>query len=62
MLRYGGVYADIDTECKRPLDDIVQSRDTLVVGWENEFPLPKAAVDAWYVFCSVLVLEEYSVS
>jgi mannosyltransferase OCH1-like enzyme len=47
ILRVGGVYADIDTECKQPLDTIIRSRDTLIVGWENEFPDPQKAVDAW---------------
>ena len=27
----------MDTECKKPLNDLVQPRDTLIVGWENEF-------------------------
>ncbi len=47
VLRFGGVYADIDTECKQPLDTIIRSRDTLIVGWENEFPDAQKAVDAW---------------
>lgn len=47
VLRLGGVYADIDTECKRPLDSIIRSRDTLIVGWENEFPDAQKALDAW---------------
>jgi len=37
VLRHGGVYADIDTECRKPIDDFVRASDTLVVGWENEF-------------------------
>jgi hypothetical protein len=47
VLRHGGVYADIDTECRRPLDEVLRSRDTLVAGWENEFPSAEAAVGAW---------------
>lgn len=47
ILRVGGVYADIDTECKQPLDTVIRSRDTLVVGWENEFPSAQKAVQAW---------------
>ncbi len=47
ILRVGGVYADIDAECKQPLDTIIRSRDTLIVGWENEFPDAQKAVDAW---------------
>lgn len=47
ILRVGGVYADIDTECKQPLDAVIRSRDTLVVGWENDFPSAQKAVQAW---------------
>jgi hypothetical protein len=38
VLRQGGVYADIDTECKEPLDDLIRPVDTLLVGWEGEIP------------------------
>lgn len=48
VLRHGGVYADIDTECREPLDSIIRSKDTLIVGWENEFPSPQKAVESWY--------------
>ena len=44
VLRLGGVYADVDTECKRPLDPFIQPKDTLVAGWENEFPTPHEAI------------------
>jgi mannosyltransferase OCH1-like enzyme len=37
VLHTGGVYADIDTECRKPLDRFLRASDTLVVGWENEF-------------------------
>lgn len=40
VLRYGGMYADIDTECRRPLSELLSPRDTLIAGWENEFPEP----------------------
>lgn len=36
VLRYGGVYADIDAELRQPLDDVIRSTDMLVVGWEAE--------------------------
>lgn len=36
ILRQGGVYADVDVECKQPLDNIIRSFDTMVVGWESE--------------------------
>jgi hypothetical protein len=36
VLRHGGVYADMDTECKVPLDEVIRPTDTLVVGWEAE--------------------------
>lgn len=47
ILRHGGVYADIDTECKQPLDSIIRSKDTLIVGWDSEFSDVQKAVDAW---------------
>jgi mannosyltransferase OCH1-like enzyme len=36
LLRHGGAYADIDVECRRPLDSIIQPADTLLVGWDTE--------------------------
>ena len=45
ILKYGGVYSDIDTECRRPLSSIIKARDTMVVGWENEFATPGIAAD-----------------
>jgi hypothetical protein len=36
VLRHGGVYADIDTECAQPLDGFIRNTDTLVAGWEGE--------------------------
>lgn len=47
VLKMGGVYADIDTECKQPLDAIIRSKDTLIVGWENEFADAEKAAAAW---------------
>ena len=35
VLHVGGVYADIDCECRAPLDRFLRSADTLVVGWEG---------------------------
>jgi hypothetical protein len=37
VLRYGGAYADTDTECVRPLDEVIGATDALVVGWEDEW-------------------------
>lgn len=36
VLRLGGAYADIDAECRQPLDRIIQPADTLLVGWDTE--------------------------
>lgn len=36
VLRMGGVYADIDVECRQPLDAVIMPADTMVVGWEGE--------------------------
>ena len=44
----GGVYADVDTECRRPLDDIIKPRDTMIVGWENEFAALEIALHRNY--------------
>ena len=38
VLRNGGVYADIDVECRQPLDGVLLPTDTLVTGWESEVP------------------------
>ena len=45
-LRLGGVYADVDTECKQPLDSLLHSKDTLVAGWDNEWANATAALEA----------------
>ena len=46
VLRHGGVYADADTECRRPLDGLLRSGDTLVAGWGTEFAEQRAALEA----------------
>ena len=43
VLKYGGVYADVDTECRQPLDPLVQEEDSLIVGLEQDFPSWEAA-------------------
>jgi hypothetical protein len=48
VLRVGGLYADIDTECRADLDALIHPGDTLVVGWENEFPSPARAAARQY--------------
>jgi len=48
ILRLGGLYADIDTECRTDLDALVHPADTLVVGWENVFPSPARAAGRQY--------------
>jgi len=49
ILRHGGVYADVDTECRAPLDTWLLPADALVVGWENEFPSAARAAGRRYV-------------
>ncbi len=49
VLRMGGIYADIDTECRKPLNNLILPRDTLVVGWENEFSTAEEAHSRKYV-------------
>jgi len=43
ILRLGGVYADIDVECKQPLDSIILASDTLLAGWDSELVQPQLA-------------------
>lgn len=38
LLRFGGVYADLDTECRRSFDEFIQPTDSLIAGWESDFP------------------------
>eukprot|EP00887_Chlorella_sp_A99_P001125 scaffold14.g1125.t1 len=49
VLRHGGVYADVDAECRQPLDGLIESRDTLLVGWEADFSSAEKALDGWSV-------------
>jgi len=49
ILKHGGVYADIDTECRKPLDDMIDAKDTLIVGWENEFESDAKAYSRHFV-------------
>ena len=49
VLREGGVYADIDTSCEKPLDSFINANDTLVVGWENEFDTDEMAYSRHFV-------------
>lgn len=49
VLRLGGVYADVDTQCRQPLNSVIQPRDTLVVSWENDFPTAEEARRRAYV-------------
>ena len=49
LLRRGGVYADADAACVRPLDDLLRLGDTLVMGWENTFEAPRQAMGRHYV-------------
>lgn len=48
LLRHGGVFADgLGTETPPQLEDVLTATDTLVVGWDQEFPSAKAAIDSW---------------
>ena len=49
IYKYGGVYTDIDTECKAPLDAVLLPTDTMVVGWEYESETQESALDHHYV-------------
>mmetsp|Transcript_13518 Transcript_13518/g.38436 ORF Transcript_13518/g.38436 Transcript_13518/m.38436 type:complete len:382 (-) Transcript_13518:1448-2593(-) len=49
LLRYGGIYADIDTECKIPIDTLLLPTDAMVVGWENEWATNAVAFEHHYV-------------
>lgn len=48
VLRLGGVYADIDVECRQPLDAVIQPADTLLVGWDAELADSTAAATQQY--------------
>ena len=49
IYKFGGVYTDIDTECKAPLDDILMPTDTMVVGWEHDSSSSAMALKDHYV-------------
>ncbi|GMH40318.1 hypothetical protein BSKO_08222 [Bryopsis sp. KO-2023] len=49
ILRYGGVYADIDTESIAPLDSVIRSGDRLVAGWEAEVATSEEAFNRHFV-------------
>lgn len=49
ILRLGGVYADIDVECRQPLDTVIRATDTMVVGWEAEVASDAAAFRRHFV-------------
>ncbi|QDZ23394.1 glycosyltransferase [Chloropicon primus] len=49
IYKYGGVYTDIDTECKTPLDEVLLPTDTMVVGWEYEGTTQEDALNHHYV-------------
>ncbi|KAK9792043.1 hypothetical protein WJX73_001872 [Symbiochloris irregularis] len=49
VLQMGGVYVDMDLECRAPLAHIIEPYDTLIVGWENEFATAEEASRRQYV-------------
>lgn len=49
VLRYGGVYADIDTESRMSIESVIGPEDSLVVGWESDFATGLEASEATYV-------------
>jgi len=49
LLRRGGVYADADARCVRPLEQLLRPEDTLVAGWENSFESRREAASRAYV-------------
>lgn len=49
VLRDGGVYADVDVECRQPLAAVVRPTDTMVVGWEAEVPTDAQAFKRHFV-------------
>jgi hypothetical protein len=48
ILKFGGVYADVDVECRKPLDGVVLPTDTMIVGWEAEVPTDEDALKLTY--------------
>lgn len=49
VLRYGGVYADVDTESRMSMESVIEPGDSLVVGWEAEFPSGVEAFERHFV-------------
>jgi len=49
VLRYGGVYADLDAECMVPLDQMLQPDDVFLVGWECDTESVEAAFKRHFV-------------
>lgn len=47
LLQQGGVYADLDAECRRPLDTVLTATDALV----RVAPLPGATTRRHYPEC-----------
>tara|TARA_B100000683_G_scaffold41731_1_gene37095 strand:+ start:4742 stop:6334 length:1593 start_codon:yes stop_codon:yes gene_type:complete len=43
LYKYGGIYADIDVECLKPLDSWLSDRVRLVIGLENDFQTVQVA-------------------
>ena len=48
VLRYGGLYGDIDTECRVPIESLISPGDAMVVGYEAEFPTWEIAWNRHY--------------
>ena len=44
VLRYGGLYADIDTKCGLSLETLIRPEDTFLAGWEKDFATAEGAV------------------
>lgn len=44
ILRHGGVYADVDTECGMALDELILPDDSFLAGWEDEYATVDQAV------------------
>ena len=49
VLRYGGVSADANVECRKPLDGVIKPADTLLAGWEAEVPSDEVAMARGFV-------------
>ena len=49
LLKHGGVYADLDTECTRSLDSIIQPEDDVIVGLESMSPSSEYAFKHHFV-------------